>query len=289
MSDWKKSVLSGLLGSVVACGVLACGDDTGDGLGGDGDGGKPGTVGGGTDAGRLDGGRDGGRNPGNTGSGGDGGDAEECGALMAIIRDFNPATHPDFEKFSGSGTTGLVKDDLGSDGKPVFNEAKGQLTSGDSFKQWYNTSSINIAVPYSIPLKLAAGSTSSYEFSSNAFFPIDGRGFAAPPAVEAMVNGHNFNFTTEVHTRFTYRGGENFMFQGDDDLWIFVNKKLALDLGGLHSSLSGNINFDDKAAALGIVKGQTYDMDIFHAERHTNESNFTVRTNIDCFMPVVGI
>ena len=32
---------------------------------------------------------------------------------------------------------------------------------------------------------------------------------------------------------------------------------------------------------LGIEIGQTYPMDIFHAERHTNQSNFRIETTID--------
>ena len=33
-----------------------------------------------------------------------------------------------------------------------------------------------------------------------------------------------------------------------------------------------------------LTPGQTYPMDIFHAERHTNESNFRIVTTIECFI-----
>ncbi|MBC8071568.1 MAG: hypothetical protein IAG13_24795 [Deltaproteobacteria bacterium] len=35
---------------------------------------------------------------------------------------------------------------------------------------------------------------------------------------------------------------------------------------------------------LGLTVGETYAMDIFHAERHTNESNFRIETTIECFV-----
>jgi len=98
--------------------------------------------------------------------------------------------------------------------------------------------------------------------------------------------GKNFLFTTEIHVMFTYKAGQAFTFRGDDDLWIFVNNRLALDLGSLHAPEQGVIDFDKQAAALGISVGQSYPMDIFHAERHTSGSNFRFETNISCFTPV---
>lgn len=145
-----------------------------------------------------------------------------------------------------------------------------EITSETSFSDWYNTKEgINQEIKGTLLL-------TNGTYDSKEFFPLDGQGFGNEG------RAHNYHFTTEAHVKFTYELGQVFSFRGDDDLWIFVNNKLALDLGGLHQPLTGTITFDN----LGLTAGQQYDMDIFHAERQTDASNFRVQTNITCFVPV---
>lgn len=144
-----------------------------------------------------------------------------------------------------------------------------EITSETSFSDWYTTKEgVNVEIK---DVLLLDGGT----YDSKDFYPIDGQGFGNEG------REHNYHFTTEAHVKFTYELGQVFSFRGDDDMWIFVNNKLAMDLGGLHQPLTGTINFDD----LGLTPGQQYDMDIFHAERQTDASNFRVQTNITCFVP----
>jgi fibro-slime domain-containing protein len=255
-----------------------------------GDGGRPGDGGasGAGDAGSTGGGGGGGSNGGGN-SDGDGGMAE-CGALKAVMRDFQD-THPDFETYAGSGATkGIVEAALGADKTPVYANpayASGarQTTDAASFADWYHdVAGVNERFVIDVPLTETSPGTFVYDSNDNrpaGFFPLDGKGFGN------QGRSHNYHFTTEIHTRFTYRGGELFKFRGDDDVWVFVNDKLAVDLGGLHVAVEGTIDFDALADQLGIRVGETYEMDIFHAERHTVESNFRIETSIDCFMPVV--
>ena len=69
---------------------------------------------------------------------------------------------------------------------------------------------------------------------------------------------HNQDFTTEIHVSFPYKGGEIFTFRGDDDLFLFVNGRLAVDLGGVHDALTGTVDLDARAGELGLQVGKTY-------------------------------
>lgn len=230
----------------------------------------------------------------------------DCGTTLEItVRDFD-VSHPDFEMpFAGDVVRrGLVKPDLGPDGKPMFQSSTGcpwdertplgcdnweveepEIQSAETFDQWYrDVPGTNYTFVRSIRLEEVEPGAGRYRYSSNEFFPIgpdEGWGATPPPHLN-----QNFLFTTEAHVTFTYERGQVFSFFGDDDLWIFVNGRLALDLGGMHAQARGTIDFDAQASDLGIQPGRVYRMDIFHAERHTTASNFQIETTIGCFTPV---
>jgi fibro-slime domain-containing protein len=252
--------------AIIALSLVACGPPPKDGGAGDGDGGVTGTDGSSSTFDSIPG--------------------PDCQALVATIRDFTPSTHVDFEPPSESDVSypGLVRDMLGGDGKPVYAPSGMTLhTAGPAqFAQWYRDVP-GINMPFTVKLALVEASPGRFTYDSSSFFPIDGMGYGNSGIADDGMT-HNFHFTTEIRTSFKYRGGEVFNFLGDDDLWLFINGRLAIDLGGLHPALPATLNLDAMATALGIQPGNMYSMDIFHAERHTTSSNFHVETTIDCFI-----
>jgi len=187
--------------------------------------------------------------------------------LPIILRDFK-TTHPDMELGSYTAAErNLVLGTLGTDGKPVFNTARSpaatSINSATTFNQWYrDVATVNQT--FVQPLKLDRQTDGSYRFYSSNFFPLTGLGWGNEG------NATNFHFTSEVRYWFQYGGGEVLDFCGDDDVWVFVNKKLALDLGGLHGEECGTVNVD----SLGLTSGKVYEIVVWQAERHTTQSNY---------------
>jgi len=235
------------------------------------------------------------------GTGEGGGDCQGGATVLeATIRDF-ASTHPDFEAFWGSApTTGLVLDALGADATPQYNPAvpvspggssATQITSAGSFSDWYHdVGGTNVAVPFEIELEEDPVGSGQFVFDDATFFPVDNAGWNGAPGPnnetfpDTLDDQHNFHFTTEIHTSFVYAPGQVFTFIGDDDLWVFVDGSLVIDLGGLHGELEGSVEMD----TLGLDEGRTYAMDVFHAERRHNGSHFRIETSIACFFPPAG-
>jgi fibro-slime domain-containing protein len=158
------------------------------------------------------------------------------------------------------------------------------FTGAADFDVWYrDTAGINFPINVQLPLTTMGN---SLVYDSADFHPIDANfGFGSEGyALNGVPN--NWHFTTEALASFRYQGGEVFTFRGDDDIWVYINHKLAIDLGGIHGPEQGSVDLDLRAAELGLVVGQLYDLQVFHAERNFSGSNYRFETSNFCLLAV---
>ena len=204
--------------------------------------------------------------------------AGEDGSMYATVR------LDDLVSENSEGTTGNL-----------IPASEPRYTSMERFDQWFrDVAGVNMS--FNVPLVLTeteAGSgrfvfdsAGTSSFSTNpwleglpisGFFPINDRGFGNFPGHDR--GSTNYHFTTEIITTFTYieDRGYVFGFSGDDDVWVFIDGRLVIDLGGLHSREEQWVDLDDLTW---LEHGEDYTLHVFHAERRAVQSNLRIETTI---------
>ncbi len=299
MAGWFAVVAGATLAAVCSAGCSATTGNASGGVGGSqGDGSSTSSAGGTSTSGNNTSASSSGSILGTSDGGGglDGGSgADACAPnLTGRLRDFvnKPGFTPasalddDFENATGD-DRGIVATDLDATSKPVYANPGGTTptTHGQTQFDWWYRDTPGKNIPYDYPIVLTPIGNGISSFDNQEFFPLDGRGWDDEYTADDG-NMHNFSFTFELHTTFEYMGGETFTFVGDDDVFVFINNKLVVDLGGVHGAETKAITLDtlvtDDTAmtAVPLTKGTTYPLDIFYNERHTVSSHFRMDTSI---------
>lgn len=135
----------------------------------------------------------------------------------------------------------------------------------------------------------------SKDTEKNGFFPFNDE--------QDNMTDYGFGMRLDVEFQLTDDGmiKENvpmqFHFSGDDDVWVFIDGKLALDLGGLHSRRAGTIDFANKEVTYEkeytAISGEKPDtnflkdlepgahtLTMYYLERGGNDSNCEITFNL---------
>ena len=208
----------------------------------------------------------------------------DCGykVISAHVRDFKTDGISFFSsvQMNQSIVRGIVQSTLGPTGKPVKSNITPPGATGiKTVNNWFTDNYPDTC----IQLKLTKMNNGNLVFNSElegGFYPLDRFNPYNETFKSSDGKSHNFHFSMDLHAAFIYKKGsrQQFIFRGNDDVWIFINYKLAIDLGNLHWSGSPNatdtINFDDEAQYLGLTDGRVYQIDLFYMSRQPSAPQF---------------
>lgn len=252
--------------------------------------------------------------------------------VPVLFRDF-ASTQPDFGNNScNARAAGAVGTFLNPAGRPTLSAGsqvtEACLSTPENFSQWFSNSAERPTLARELTLfdDGIGGFVNRFgpegqQFLTSAaydgdplFFPVDavtgGTAQGAPASVPVQYGvptvtaestlfpgapNHNFAFTSEMVVQFVYeldmRG--SLTIAADDDVWVFLNGRLALDMGGVHEPITGVVTVDGTlgsvavnvldgatpqatfaAADFSMSPGNIYTLSVFHAEREPPVSSF---------------
>ncbi len=239
------------------------------------------------------------------------------------------------KNYSNGRTAGIVQSELGADGMPVLN-----VGDNESLAYLFNTASgANKRVDEGLDKLFTKDDDGYYVFdSASSFATISGnsatgskdfkvynyasdsaKGFF-PYTSHTLYNANSNNYGDALGSQSTnhYVGmtietsfvqpkdgqidgkAMVFEFSGDDDVWVFIDGQLVLDLGGIHPAVSGTINFktgkatytplnnSDPSTVTNFMEDNQNDwsaytkhtLKMFYLERGHGASNCSIKMNL---------
>lgn len=186
---------------------------------------------------------------------------------------------------------GMASYELSEEKFPVL--SAGKLTSNRGLgnaERWFTAvEGKSASFLGTLGLKYEKEGTDFY-FYREEFYPLDEVKFSEGDSVNR--DGHNHLFTMSFAVPFTVLAGgsEKFEITADDDTFVYVGDKLAIDMGGIHDKVTGSFVIhddgevyagvdDEELAYTGIRldEGAGSMVRIFHADRDADDSTFGVK------------
>lgn len=170
--------------------------------------------------------------------------------------------------------------DGGYDGV-TYNANDGSIShvNGSSSKDmvYYTTVSDTTLHPF-LP---TTGST-TFQQTNTPYFLDSGASERSAASFESQI-GRDYSYSMEGHGQFVFNAEDNlyFTFEGDDDVYLFINNKMVMDIGAAHSITKSTFNLNDYIKECGLKDGEMYDFDFYYMERHSYGANIRIETNID--------
>ncbi len=186
---------------------------------------------------------------------------------------------------------GLVDYELNEEYLPVAT-GRGKLIPNvglSNFDRWFDNVEEK-SESYTGVLKLEyKADGAEFAFHHDEFYPLDGAKFSEGDFVNE--DGHNHLFTMNMAVPFMVlaTGEESFEIEADDDTFVFVGNKLAIDMGGIHDVTAGRFMINENGevytgigeqdlaySGITLGKNESSIVRVFHADRDSANSVFDI-------------
>ena len=212
-------------------------------------------------------------------------------------------TNPDFSECANGmgpglqeGVLGPIGTELGANNLPILlnpNHLFG-FSNQANFDQWWLGNTVGVTNPGALGptvvlLELKQEGGKWVHKPPPPFHPLKNKGFHDPVNYKYPLKQNAGFFAIRCQSEFVYKKTyvngvlqpSSFTFTGDDDVWIYIDRKLAVDIGGIHGPLSRTVDLH----SLNLVDGCRYPIHLFQADRCCCGSNFQFETAME---PVRG-